>query len=145
MFDDYVDYDGLGRNPIGPDFGWEYEGQSTSHIVNRTVRDSAAMLDATAGPELGSPYVAPGPTGFLAGLEADLGQLRVGMSTATEVFGVPMESPRVDAVRATGRILQDLGHIAEEVPLPFDEWEVLRASIILGAASTAVGRALPAE
>ncbi|NNE20930.1 MAG: amidase [Myxococcales bacterium] len=126
-----------GRNPIGPDFGWEYEGQSTSHIVSRTVRDTAAMLDATAGPEPGSPYVAPDPTGFLAGLEANLGQLRVGMSTATQVYGVPMERPCIDAVRATGRLLQDLGHIVEEVPLPFDEWEVLRASILLGAANTA--------
>ena len=126
-----------GRNPIGPDFGWEYEGQSTSHIVSRTVRDSAAMLDATAGPELGSPYVAPGPTRFRAGLEADLGQLRVGMSTATEVFGVPMERPCVEAVLTTGRLLQDLGHVVEEVALPFDEWEVLRASVVLGATNTA--------
>jgi amidase len=126
-----------GRNPIGPDFGWEYEGQSTSHILSRTVRDSAAMLDATAGPEPGSPYVAPGPSGFLAGLEADLGQLRVGMSTATEVFGVPMESPCIDAVRESGRLLRGLGHVVEEVALPFDEWEVLRASIILGATNTA--------
>jgi len=126
-----------GRNPIGPDFSWEYEGQSTSHIVSRTVRDTAAMLDATAGPELGSPYVAPGPTGFLAALDADLVQLRVGMSTATQVFGVPMDPPCVEAVRRTGRLLQALGHIVEEVSLPFDEWEVLRASIILGAANTA--------
>lgn len=126
-----------GRNPIGPNFEWEYEGQSTSHIVSRTVRDTAAMLDATAGPELGSPYVATGPTEFLAGLEADLGQLHVGMSTATEVFGVPMERPCIDAVCVTGGLLQDLGHIVEEVPLPFDESEVLRASIILGATNTA--------
>ncbi len=59
------------------------------------------------------------------------------MSTATEVYGVPMERPCIDAVRVTGRLLQDLGHIVEEVPLPFDEWEVLRASIILGATNTA--------
>ncbi len=126
-----------GRNPIGPEFSWEYEGQSTSHIVSRTVRDSAAMLDATAGPELGSPYAAPGPVGFLAALDAELGQLRVGMSTEAQVFGIPMESPCVDAVRVTGRLLQDLGHIVEEVQLPFDEREVLRASIILGATNTA--------
>ena len=126
-----------GRNPIGPDFSWEYEGQSTSHILSRTVRDSAAMLDATEGLEPGSPYVAPGPTGFLAATKTDPGQLRVGISTAPEVFGVRMEGPCVEAVRSTGRLLQDLGHIVEEVPLPFDEWEVLRASIILGATNTA--------
>jgi amidase len=126
-----------GRNPIGPDFSWEYEGQSTSHIVSRTVRDTAAMLDATEGPEPGSPYVAPGPAGFLAALNEDLGQLRVGIATATEVFGVPIESPCLEAVHATGRLLQDLGHIVEEVPLPYDEWEVLRAAVILGATNTA--------
>jgi len=126
-----------GRNPIGPDFGWEYEGQSTSHIVSRTVRDTAAMLDATEGREPGSPYVAPGPTGFLAALKDDPRQLRVGISTATEVFGVPMERACVEAVRVTGRLLQDLGHAVEEVPLPYDEWEVLRAAITLGATNTA--------
>lgn len=126
-----------GRNPIGPDFGWEYEGQSTSHIVSRTVRDSAAMLDATHGEEPGSAYVAPGGTGFLSALDVGPGQLRVGISTAAEVFGVPMEAPCVEAVRMTGRLLQDLGHIVEEVPLPYDEWEVLRASIVLGATNMA--------
>ncbi len=126
-----------GRNPIGPDFSWEYEGQSTSHIVSRTVRDTAAMLDVTEGPEPGSPYVAPGPTGFLAGLNGGLGQLRVGISTAADVFGVPMERPCIEAVVSAGRLLQDLGHIVEEVTLPYDEWEVLRASVLLGATNTA--------
>jgi amidase len=126
-----------GRNPIGPDFGWEYEGQSTSHIVSRTVRDTAAMLDATSGPEPGSPYVAPNPNGFLAASKEPPGQLRVGISTAPNAFGIPMERPCVGAVEATGRLLQGLGHIVEEVPLPYDEWEVLRASISLAATHTA--------
>lgn len=126
-----------GRNPIGPDFSWEYEGQSTSHIVSRTVRDAAAMLDATAGPEPGSPYVAPGRTEFLAALGEDLGRLRIGISTTAEVFGVPMDPPCVEAVHATGRLLQDSGHIVEEVQLPYDEWEVLRAAFVLGATNTA--------
>ena len=126
-----------GRNPIGPDFSWEYEGQSTSHVISRTVRDSAAMLDATAGTEPGSPYVAPGAGGFLDGLSRDPRQLRVGIATATDVFGVPMEPPSLEAVRQTTSLLSDLGHVVEEVPLPYDEWEVLRASIILGATNTA--------
>ena len=126
-----------GRNPIGPDFSWEYEGQSTSHIVSRTVRDTAAMLDATTGPEPGSPYTAPWTEGFLAALEREPGQLRVGMSTAPDVFGVPMDAPCIDAVRETGLLLEGLGHVVEETPLPYDEWEVLRASIILGSTNTA--------
>jgi amidase len=126
-----------GRNPIGPDFSWEYEGMSTSHIVSRTVRDTAAMLDATEGVEPGSAYVAPGPTGFQAALRGDLGQLRVGMSTVPEVFEERMDPECVEAVIATASLLQDLGHIVEEVPLPYDEWEVLRAAIILGATNMA--------
>lgn len=122
-----------GRNPIGPDFSWEYEGMSTSHIVSRSVRDSAAMLDATEGVEPGSAYVAPGPTGFLAALEGQTGQLRVGMSTASEVFGESIDPQCVEAVRKTASLLEDLGHVVEEVPLPYDEWQVLRAAVILGA------------
>lgn len=126
-----------GRNPIGPDFSWDYEGQSTSHVISRSVRDSAAMLDATAGAERGSPCLAPGPTGFLDRLSRDPAQLRVGISTAADVFGAAMEPPAVQAVRQTAILLEDLGHIVEEVPLPYDEWEVLQASIILGATNTA--------
>ncbi len=125
-----------GRNPIGPDFGWECAGQSTSHVVSRTVRDSAAMLDATAGQEPGSPYAAPAGEGFLDAAGRDPGQLRVGISTAGDAFGLRMDSACVQAISAAGRLLEGLGHQVEEVPLPYDEWEVLRTWIILGAADT---------
>ncbi len=126
-----------GRNPIGPDFSWEYEGQSTSHVLSRTVRDSAAMLDAVSGPEPGSPYVAPGGGAFLEALEADPRQLRVGIPTVTEVFGVPVEPSCVEAVRVSASLLEDLGHVVEDAALPYDEWEVLQASVALAAANTA--------
>jgi amidase len=125
-----------GRNPIGPDFSWEAEGLSIFGVITRTVRDSAAMLDATEGPEPGSPYVAPGPTGFVAALNEGPRQLRVGISTAPDVFGVSMDSACVDAVRIAGVLLQDLGHHVEEVSLPYDEWEVMRAWAILLATHT---------
>ncbi len=129
-----------GRNPVGPDFLWELEGLSTSHVVSRTVRDTAAALDITQGVEPGSPYVAPAPPreGYLKALETDLGQLRVGISTAKRVFGVEMEQGCRDAVRLTASILEDLGHVVEEVELPYDEWEVLRTVVMLMAAHTAV-------
>ncbi len=126
-----------GRNPIGPDFDWEYEGQSTSHVISRSVRDTAAMLDVVSGPEAGSPYDAPGGGGFLAATQRDPGQLRVGISTAPEVFGLRMEQGCLDALVETRNLLEGLGHIVEEVELPYDESEVLRASITLGAAHTA--------
>ena len=127
-----------GRNPLGPDFSWEFGGLATSHVITRSVRDSAAMLDATSGPERGSPYTAPPvPGGFLAGLGASTEQLRVGISTGSEAFGMPMDSACVEAIRVAGVLLQDLGHKVEEVPLPYDEWEALRSWITLAATDTA--------
>lgn len=126
-----------GRCPIGPDFSWEYEGLSTSLIISRTVRDTAAMLDATAGGEPGSAYGAPGLGGFLASLGTDPGQLRVGISTDTEVFGLRMDAPCVEAVSQIGSLLESLGHIVEDVALPYDDWEVFRAWLMLAAANTA--------
>jgi amidase len=49
------------RNPLGPDFGDIFSGLVAEHAVTRSVRDSAALLDATAGPDVGDPYWAPPP------------------------------------------------------------------------------------
>src|SRR5438309_1636735 len=50
-----------GRNPLGPDYGDVLNGFAAEHALTRTVRDSAAILDATAGPDLRGPYWAPPP------------------------------------------------------------------------------------
>ena len=51
-----------GRNPLGPHFGDMLSGLVAEHALTRSVRDSAALLDATAGPSVGDPYWAPPPT-----------------------------------------------------------------------------------
>jgi amidase len=127
-----------GRNPVGPEFIWELEGLSVSHVVSRSVRDTAAMLDLTQGLEPGSPYTAPGEVSFSSAVEEDPRQLRVGISTGKEVFGVSMDPGCADAVRLSGSLLEDLGHKVEEVDLPYDEWEVLRTLVLLMAANTAL-------
>ena len=123
-----------GRNPVGPDFRWQLEGLSTSHVISRSVRDSAAALDATSGPELGSSDAAPGETGFLQGLAEPLRRLRVGISMDAEVFGRPVDEAYLDGLRLAGRLLEDLGHEVEEVRLPFDETEALKLNLICIAA-----------
>ena len=50
-----------GRNPLGPDVGESWCGMVQEHALTRSVRDSAAVLDATSGPDLGAPYFAPPP------------------------------------------------------------------------------------
>ena len=66
-----------GRTPSGPDVGEGWAGMSTAHVVSRSVRDSAAALDATSGPDLGAPYWAQPPERpFLDEVGADPGRLR---------------------------------------------------------------------
>ena len=54
-----------GRNPLGPEFGDVMSGLVAEHALTRTVRDSAALLDATAGPDVGDPYPSPDTVGHL--------------------------------------------------------------------------------
>ena len=49
------------RNPLGPEYGDVAAGGAVEHALTRSVRDSAALLDATSGPDLGDPYWAPPP------------------------------------------------------------------------------------
>jgi amidase len=78
-----------GRNPIGPQYGDVVSGWACEHAVTRSVRDSAALLDATAGPALGDPYWAPpAARPFLDEVGADPGRLRIGFSPRTPEGGV---------------------------------------------------------
>ena len=66
-----------GRTPVGPDAAQLWSGCAIEHVVSRSVRDSAAMLDAIAGPEPTSPYHAPAAARpFLDEVGAPPGRLR---------------------------------------------------------------------
>lgn len=105
------------RNPLGPTIGDAFSGLIAEHAVTRTVRDSAALLDATAGPDLGDPYWAPPPVRpFLQEVGADVGKLRIAFSTETPT-GVPLHSDCLAAVRETAKLCADLGHeVVEAAP-----------------------------
>ena len=64
------------RTPVGPLQGEWWSGMAIAHAITRSVRDSAALLDATAGPEIGDPYWAPPPKrSFQAEVGADPGPI----------------------------------------------------------------------
>src|SRR3954463_6665079 len=66
------------RNPLGPAFGDALSGLAVEHAVTRPVRDSAALLDATSGPDIGDPYWAPPPSRpFLHEIKAQPTKLRI--------------------------------------------------------------------
>ena len=68
------------RNPLGPEYGDVVGGWAVEHALTRSVRDSAALLDATSGPRLGDPYPAPPPARpFAAEVGADPGRLRIAL------------------------------------------------------------------
>ncbi len=90
--------------------------------VTRTVRDSAALLDATAGPMAGDPYPsppAPSAGSFLAALSQAPGTLRIGFTTKS-VSGNVAHPAAVTAVENMARLLADLGHIVEEASPEYD-------------------------
>jgi amidase len=123
-----------GRTPMGPDEGEGWHGLVRRHVVSRTVRDSAAFLDATQGADTGSPYAAPPDGAFLAAVGRDPGRLRIGYSTAS-VLGRAMDPECVAAVEETAGLLEGLGHELVEVELPIDREEVARAYITIVAAA----------
>jgi amidase len=98
------------RTSVGPAFG-EYWGPLThEHVLTRTVRDTAAILDCHHGPMPGDPYTAPPPERpFRDEVGADPGTLRIGL-----LPGVPTtDHDVVAAVEAAGRLLESLGHRLE--------------------------------
>jgi amidase len=105
------------RNPLGPDFGDMFSGLVADHAVTRSVRDSAALLDATSGPAPGDPYVAPPPARpFIEEIGVDPGRLRIGF-TAAAPNGTPVHADCIAAMEDAARLCIDLGHEVEETPL----------------------------
>jgi amidase len=109
-----------GRVPSGTLSGEAWQGASVEHVLTRSVRDSAALLDWEQGPDVGAPFHIPSPERpYLEELERGPGQLRVGYSVQHPLGGRVDDSCR-DAVLSAAALLQRLGHIVEEVALPFD-------------------------
>jgi amidase len=106
------------RNTLGPDFG-EYWAMTThEHVLTRSVRDTAAVLDATAGPGVGDPYTAPPPSRpFAEEVGADPGRLHIGFRTRRR-DGSEAEPECAAAVRTAVTLLESLGHVVEPVDLP---------------------------
>ena len=109
-----------GLNPIGPYYPEISGGFNSDHVLSRTVRDSAASLDATAGPLRGARYhVTPKGDSFLASLDIPVPKLRIGVSFLTPYGGSVGESQQ-QAVKAVSRALESMGHYLSEYKYPDD-------------------------
>ena len=101
--------------PDGPASGEGWAGMAIDGFLTRSVRDTAALLDATVGPDLGAPYYAPAlPGTFAEALARPPRRLRIAVSTRS-FTGAAIHADCVAAVEHTARLCEALGH--ELVPV----------------------------
>jgi amidase len=109
-----------GRTPTGPDRGELWQGCVVDHVLTRSVRDSAAALDAIAGPDVGAPYYMPRPERrYLDEAGTPVAKLRIAFTT-TPMLGRAVHPDCVAAVEHTVQLLRSLGHTVEEATPAFD-------------------------
>jgi amidase len=128
-----------GRVSFGPETFDPLSGYAVKLAVTRTVRDTAAYLDAVQGAAPGDPYAIPAPERPYANeVGADPGRLRIGFCSEPWSGAAPLGEV-VAATRATAALLESLGHeLAEERPA--FEWEpFLDAMTAMWSANTSSG------
>lgn len=126
-----------GRNPLGPNFGDIMSGLVADHALTRTVRDSAAILDATAGPDAGDPYFAPPPVRpYREEVGAPPGRLRIAFSDVSPLGG-PVHPECREAVREAAGLCEELGHEVVEGAPPLDAGRYLPLFMALWAGGCA--------
>ncbi len=125
------------RTPLGPDVGDIMSGLVVAHALTRSVRDSAALLDVTAGPDLGDPYYAPPQSRpFLQEVGTEPGRLRIGYTINT-FEGAKVHNDCVEAVHDAVKLCSALGHQVEEVSPVVDGDRLKSAFTVLWAAGCA--------
>jgi amidase len=136
----------------GPIVGDNMSGLTVELVVSRSVRDTAAVLEAVHGPAPGDPYVAPPPQRpYTEEIGADPGQLRIGLLTEPLLKAQPNDVV-AEAARDAGRLLESLGHAVEEShPGGFEEMDLVDTFLtrwmagqaaILDQLQTVVGQAI---
>lgn len=107
-----------GRNPVGPHVGEFVGGLDCEHVLTRTVRDTALMLDVLAGYEAGAPYAAPGgPNSWLESLQAKSAPLKIAFTT-TRPDGSEIDDSIHSAVLAVIDFLGADGHRLQDFKWP---------------------------
>jgi amidase len=127
-----------GCTPAGPDFGELWRGFHVDHVITRTVRDSAAMLDATAGPDAGAPYyTAPPEESFLSQVSREPGKLRIGF-TDEFILETTLDTDCKKGLEETVKLCESLGHELANIKTELDDikkrfsaQEVSRAFVVL--------------
>ena len=126
------------RLPDGPFAGEGWAGMAIDGFLSRSVRDSAAMLDACEGADLGAPYAAPPLAGgFRAAIGCPPRRMRVALC-ATTFAGEPVDPDCRAAAEDAARLLEGLGHEVVEARPRADHTGMMRAWTRIVACGTAL-------
>jgi amidase len=118
-----------GRNPNGPGPARVWQGAVQHHVISRSVRDSAASLDATCGPDTGAPYeIRPPVRPYLQEVGANPGRLKIAFNPRSPI-GTPVHPDCVKAVEDAAGLLESLGHYVQEA-LPDIDGKALAKSYV---------------
>jgi amidase len=130
-----------GRNTMAPYAGEGLGGLAAEHAVTLSVRDCAALLDATAGAGAGDPYAAPPRARpFLEDVSAAPGVLRIAYTTVAP-NGARVEPESLAALRETATLCAGLGHRVEEADPAVDGADIVPTFLTIAAANTVVNLA----
>jgi amidase len=129
-----------GRVSLGPDDGESWSGLVVRHVLTRTVRDSAAVLDVINGAMAGDPYAAVPPgRPYRAEVGADPGRLRIGWRVDAPGGLTAVHPECAAAVDEAARVLESLGHRVEPAaPAALDEVETMFAFMTIMAVGVVV-------
>lgn len=127
-----------GRTPVGPNYGRAWQGASAEHVLTRSIRDSAAMLDQLHGHEKAGAFSVPTFEGSYleaAGTPLDK-KLRIAYSV-TSPIGTEVHPECREAVLKTARILESMGHQVEEKDAPVDGHKIAKSYLTMYFGETA--------
>lgn len=131
-----------GRISLAPFAGQSWGGAVVEGCVSRSVRDSAAYLDAIAGGIQGDPFIiAPPSKPYLELIQEVPKKLKVGFSTE-HVLGHEVSNDAKDAIKKTIGLLEDLGHEVEEVKQPYQKEDLTEVftTILVGQVAADIAK-----
>jgi amidase len=110
-----------GRVPVGPDTGMALHDLGTSHVICRTVRDSALVLDLIEGGEAGDRFCIPRPARrYVDEIRCEAGRLRIAFHADGGAFAV-VDPACTAAMRGAAALCESLGHCVEQAQPQYDE------------------------
>ncbi len=123
-----------GRNPFSPDLSGYWHGAVQEHVLTRSVRDSAALLDAVHGVQVDRPFAAPPPGGnYRDEVDREPGKLRIAYS-AEPLLKADVHPDCLAALDDAVALCRELGHELIEDHARLDGEALARNFVIMGVA-----------